>query len=464
VSIESVNSNNRDYAESLSLIEVAVMLAIAFLCNSFEVLIAACWFGIFLITVWAYLKGNTSVVWYCIAASPAMEVWGRMSRAPMVPDEMGKYYLVLAIGVILLHNLKHATHYPVHHAGKVLLLILLPSLVVHLATFNYDYWVFNGLGIIELTLLLLLSSVERWDVEKFCKALQYAMYPLFGILVFITLKTPTYENVEFQLNANSTAGFGSNQVATILGLGILLSAALIVLKRPLIAFKPLNYAMIGYLLFRGLMTFSRGGMVVAAICIIIMMLPNMFASFRSFVRFAALSLALFSLGYVVFDKVNDISGNNLMLRYQGETSGTLDRTKRKNINTITSGRANIITSDWLIFKDNPIFGVGIGRSPAERRKYGFEATVAHTEFSRLMSEQGLWGACTVIGLFTFAFTWVFRQRLSAWKGVTAALFTIAILTTFHAAMRTNTSAVFYALAAIPVYYHTRKQVDEPEAD
>lgn len=456
--MEETNTQE-EQAHSLSLKAVAIIMVISLLCNKAEILIAGVWAGIFGITIWNYLKGNMSAVWYCIAASPAMEVWGRMSRAPMVPDEMGKYYLLFAIGVILLHRLQNVAHYPVHYAGKILLLILLPSLVVNLASFTYDNWVFNALGIIELTLLLLLSSSERWDVEKFCKALQYAMYPMFGILIFITLKTPTYEDVEFKLNANSTGGFGSNQVSTILGVGILLSTILILLKRPLIAFKPLNYAMIAYLLFRGLMTFSRGGMIVAVLAIIIALIPNMISSLRSFIRFTAVFIALAVIGYLVFQKVNDISGNNLLLRYQGETAGTLDRTKEKNLNTLTSGRADIIESDWLIFKDNPIFGVGIGISASERPKYGYEATVAHTEFSRLLSEQGIGGAMAAAGLILFAATWVFRQRLNAWKGVTGALFTIAILTTFHAAMRTNTSSVFYALAAIPVYYHKKQEGD-----
>lgn len=460
----ALTNTDEQYAKSLSLIEVFAMVLIAFLCNKNEILIAVIWLAILLATIWNYLKGNMSGVWYCIAASPGMEVWSRMSRAPLVADEIGKYYLVVAIGVILLHRLKNVAHYPVHHIGKILLLILLPSLVVNLATFNYDNWVFNGLGIIELTLLLLLSSGERWDVEKFCKALQYALYPLFGILVFVTLKTPTYEDFEFRLGANSSGGFGSNQVATILGVGILVSTILIVLKRPLIAFRLLNYAMIGYLLFRGLMTFSRGGILVAAIGVVILFLPNMLASLRSFIRFTVVFAMLFAIGYLVFEKVNDVTDNKLMLRYMGETVGTLDRTKEKSLNSITSGRADIVASDWLIFKENPIFGVGIGYSAEERRKYGFEATVAHTEFSRLLSEQGIGGAFAAFGLALFAFTWVFKQRLSAWKGVTGALFSLAILTTFHAAMRTNTSAVFYALAAIPVYYTKRQISDDSQPD
>ncbi|RYD59441.1 MAG: O-antigen ligase domain-containing protein [Sphingobacteriales bacterium] len=450
------------YAKSMQFWQFAILVLLAIACSISEILIAVCWSFIFITTIVAFAKNDTSNVWYCIAASPAMEVWARMSRAPMVPDEIGKYYLVLATTVLLLHNLRNKVHFPAHRAGKILLLVLLPSVVVHLATFNYDRWVFNGLGMIELVLLLSLTAIERWDVEKFCKALQYAFYPIIGMLVFTTMKTPTYDNIDFRLNANNTGGFGSNQVATLLGVGILLLTILMVLKRPFVSFKPLNYLLIAYLLFKGMLTFSRGGMFVPAVAVIVMFLPGMMTNARSFLRYTLLLVALFVTGFLVFQKVNSMTGNNLLYRYRGETRGTLDRTKEKSWNSVTSGRVDIVASDWMIFKDNPIFGVGIGNSGPERYKYGVEPIVAHTEFSRMLSEQGIWGAGTAIGLLAFAFAWVLRQRLNTWRGVTGALFTLAILTTFHAAMRTNTASVFYALAAIPVYYRKQEQGDEEE--
>ena len=49
------------------------------------------------------------------------------------------------------------------------------------------------------------------------------------------------------------------------------------------------------------------------------------------------------------------------------------------------------------------------------------------------------------------------KKIPAWKGVISALFTLAILTAFHAATRTNVTTVFYTLAAIPVFYEIRKK-------
>lgn len=445
----------KDHAGSFSLLELAGFSLISLFCNLFEPAILWVWLMICALSVVFYFQGRMDRLWYCIAASPGVEVWARMSKAPMVPFEMGKYYLLLAIGLIILHRLKNTAHHPVHHTGKILLFIIFPSLFVSLASFEFESWVFNALGILLLISLLIIASGERWDTERFCKTLQYAIVPLIAILVFTTLRNPTYEGQTFKLGANNSGGFGSNQVSTILGLGILLPVLLIILRRPFAGFMPINYLIIAYSLFKGLLTFSRGGMVVAVLAVIAALLPGMLSNIRVFAKYLALSVVFVIMGYGVFMTVNKISGNMLLLRYQGETAGTLDGTKSKTLNTITSGRFDLVMSDLYIFEDNPVFGVGIGNARIERPKYGFEPIAAHTEFTRLLSEHGIGGALVALGLMFFAIYWVTQQRLAIWKGITAALFVLAVLTTFHASMRTNVSIVFYALASIPVFFYKR---------
>lgn len=449
----------REYAGSLNLKQFGWLLAISTVCNIYEPLILLVWIALCALTVVFYLQGRMDRLWYCIAASPGIEVWARMSRAPLVPFEMGKYYLLLAITLIFLHRLQNESEYPAHHIGKTLLFVMVPSLFVSLASFDYESWVFNVLGILQLIIFLIIASGERWDTERFCKTLQYAMIPVIAILVFMTYKSPTYEHRTFGLTANSTGGFGSNQVSTISGVGIVIPVLLIILRRPLIALMPVNYLIIAYSLFKGLITFSRGGMIVAVLAVIVALIPGMLADIRTFFKYLAMFVLFTIMGYGVFMLVNRISGNLLLLRYQGETVGTLDRTREKTLNTITSGRAELIKSDWAIFSDNIFFGIGIGNAKEERVRYGYDPIVAHTEFTRLLSEQGIGGAIVALGLFAFAIYWVMRQRLPVWRGITAALFVLAIFTTFHASMRTNVSVVFYALAAIPVYFY-KKQIEE----
>ena len=62
-------------------------------------------------------------------------------------------------------------------------------------------------------------------------------------------------------------------------------------------------------------------------------------------------------------------------RYLGETVSTLNKTKVKTINTISTGRYELLLSDLKLWKDNLIFGVGAGASTflRENRLVGLAA-------------------------------------------------------------------------------------------
>ncbi len=445
---------NSKYAYGISLMQGAALLVLGVACALLPILVTIVIAGIILFTVYAFLKERKDWIWYGIAASPFFEVWSRMSRAPVVPDEIGKYYLLMAIAFVVLLNLSKGAYSAVHIIGRVVVLLLVPSLLVAFTVFNLDQWIFNALGILELGILVSLASRERWDVERFCKTMQYGVLPIILILAYLTVKTPSYDDIEFKLAASTTAsgGFGSNQVSTILGLGIVFMVLLIILKRPLFSSRPVNYILIGVLLFRGLLTFSRGGMVAAVIAIFIAMVPIILASSKAFARYSMMSLGIIILGAIIFIQANNLTGNMLLLRYEGETKGTLSGTKEKTLNKITSGRVNVLIADYMIFLDNPIFGVGPGIAKLERTKYAkvHSTTAAHTEFSRLLSEHGLGGLLISLIMIMFPAYWVYRQRLKMWRGICAALFTISVLTSTHAAMRTNTTTVCFALATIPM--------------
>lgn len=206
-------------------------------------------------------------------------------------------------------------------------------------------------------------------------------------------------------------------------------------------------------------------MVVAVIALIIAFTPKVFSSARSFIKYTGVALLFIIAGTVVFFKVNDMTGNMLLLRYEGETPGTYQGSKAKSLNTILSGREDVVLSDIEMFKDNWLFGVSPGQSKLLRRRYGYDMDVAaHTEYTRLMSEQGVGGLIAAIAMFIFPIYWIRRQSILMWKGVIASLFCLALFTAVHAATRTNITVVFYVLAAMPVLYEVRKQNKPAIAD
>ncbi len=417
--------------------------------------VSICWLIVITYTLYGFVSNKPVIIWYFIAASPFIDLWSRLSRAPFVPTEIGKYYLVMAIVALFVQRVqKQRKPRSLYWTGTAIICLLIPSQIVGLLNFSLDQWIFNVLGMMELGCLLILASTERWDFERFCKTLQIGTFAIIPILVYLVVKTPNLSDVSFTLGANSVAagGFGSNQVSTIIGLSMANILALIVLKRPFITLVWLNYLLIALLLYRGLLTFSRGGVIGGIVSILIMLLPAMLASWRSFIRYALIGVIMAGISVFIFNKANSLTGNKLLERYEGETMGTLSGDKVKNFNSVTSGRGNIMMADYMIFLNNPLFGVGAGQAKTLREKYGAVLAAAHTEYTRLISEHGIGGLLTDIVLISFPVFWVRKQKMKIWKAVSAAFFFIALFSASHSAMRTNITIVAYTLAAIPIYY------------
>lgn len=441
----------------MTIIQLAGILLLGTLSCYYPVLVTAVWIAIFLVTIYAAVVGNVDWIWYAIAASPILEVWSRMIKAAVILDEIGKYFLLVAIVGIAVHHIRERAHTALYRTGIILLVLLAPGLVVALAGFDREQWVFNVLPVLELGILLFFVARERWDVERFARTLQFGLMPVFFVAIYLAIKTPGFDSLNFALSANfKAAGGGTNQVATILGLGIVYAMLLLLLKRP-VMWKWLMYLLIGFLFFRSFLTFSRGGVFAAVASVLVALFFALITSRRAFIRYSLLLLLFTAVAYFAFDKVDEITGRKLSLRYQGETIATVSGEQEKTWSKVTSGRTTLVAADWYIFKDNWLFGVGPGAAKTLRNSYGGPPdSAAHTEFTRLMSEHGIGGLLSSLLLLLFPFYWVSRQRYRLWKGVSASLFCIAILTASHSAMRTNTTVVCYALASVPVFIVKRR--------
>lgn len=441
------------HAKKFTVLQLFLIVAVGVLAYFSSYVVTAVWVFVLMATVFGSATKKPEWIWYGIAASPGLEVWSRITRAPVVVDEIGKYYLLLAIPALLFYHVRVRSHSELFRAGQYLLFFLLPSLIVNIADFDREQWVFNILSLLELSLLLMLIARERWNVERFAKTIHYATIPIIWVTIYLGFTSPFIGGMSFSLGGNfeATAGWGTNQVATILGLGVLLLVLQLMLKRPAFA-KWICYILITYMLFRSFLTFSRGGVISAVSAVLIAMFYAMIASRKTFVRYSFILFSVALLGGVVFVEVNDLAENKLVQRYLGETPATLSGDAEKTWKKITSGRSVLIETEWEIFNDYPIFGAGPGGAKKLRAKYGGPPkAAAHTEYTRLLSEHGIGGGVAAAILFIFPIYWMRRQRFKLWKGIAGALFCMALLTAAHSAMRTNTTVVCYALAAVPVF-------------
>jgi hypothetical protein len=204
--------------------------------------------------------------------------------------------------------------------------------------------------------------------------------------------------------------------------------------------------------FQGLISFSRGGMMVGALGVLMIIFwreSNLNKHNKNNPSLTIGVVALFLL-YGVFEIANNITGGNLLLRYQGETAGTLRGTKEVTADHFVTGRLGILEQDVNLWSEHVITGVGVGASRFLRNVERV-GVAPHVEFSRLLADHGLLGFIYSIFFFIILPLQIFKSNdKNPHQVIMLVILTIAILTTFHAAMRTFVTPLFMILACLKV--------------
>jgi hypothetical protein len=216
--------------------------------------------------------------------------------------------------------------------------------------------------------------------------------------------------------------------------------------------------------FQGLLTFSRGGMVGGALGILVVFFFATTASKQQRKKLRLPSVGKYAIPAIIlsifaFFIVNRITGGNLLLRYQGETQGTLDGHREKTINVLTTNRYDIFMADLDVWRQYPVLGVGVGASRFLREKV--TGAAAHVELSRLLSEHGFLGLLYVILLCSYLVFIISHVRNPLFRSIQWALFIVAIYTTFHAAMRTFATPLLIGLSLVSVLIPSLNKQQEP---
>ncbi|GAB3218780.1 hypothetical protein GCM10027454_07000 [Algoriphagus aestuariicola] len=294
------------------------------------------------------------------------------------------------------------------------------------------------------------------------------IYPIVSVLVFTIIRTPDLDSVDFSLGANfsTSGGFGSNQVSTILGLGVFLTAACILLNYRLTGFRWMDFVLLLLLTTQGLLTFSRGGMIggILGVLVMIYYLTKLSMAERkrlSIPNFKKFVLPLVVFLFIVAAVANSITGGMLLLRYMGETQGTLTGTADKSLDKITSNRAGLFVKDIELFVEYPVMGVGVGASTYLRED--FKGYAPHIELSRLLAEHG------ILGLLIFSvFIAVFilnknKAPENISRGFLLACFIIGFLATFHSATRTYITPLLMGISSVLMVNMAKRNVKQAPA-
>ena len=382
---------------------------------------------------------------YGAAYIVGLEMLMRLSRSS-VPHEFAKY----AVCVILLPGIfkKRALPIPIIIYG----LVQVPAFFLadggdleatrQLISFNFS-------GPLCLVFSTIYFYNKPMDESSLRRIFLHILYPIAAILGFLLIRTPSVEEITFGFSSNIEASsYGPNQVASILGLSILIFGFCYIFKIRLFQSYITFFVFLLMAAYRGLLTFSRGGMAAPIIILIGILVYLYFGTrFRFNIKVVVSILVLAAIVFFSFEYVNDLTQNALYRRYSGEREKGVVSTAK-----YTSGRSLILAVDWEIFKANPVLGVGTGMGKYYREKYLGQKMAAHIEYSRLLAENGVLGLLALFLLLWYPIKRFFEIGSPVQRSLLLACVGFCLTFMAHSATRIAAPCFVYGLAFVTIVW------------
>jgi hypothetical protein len=399
-------------------------------------------FGLFFI-VKNKNKNNEALIVSAYVVS--VEVLLRMTDG-MILNEFGKYSVMIFmfLGMVYSGFSKNALMY------WLFLVLLIPGIVLSALVLNFDTDIrkaiaFNISGPICLGISAIYCFQRRISFDRLKAVVSVFSLPLITLAVYLYLYTPSVKDVVTgtQSNFETSGGFGPNQVSTILGLGIFVFFVQLLLNSKNRLLQIVNGGLILVFAFRGIVTFSRGGVYTGIMMVFLFMAVLYFqANFNTKPKIGLIIILSFVAGLGVWAYSSIQTGGLIDKRYANEDA--LGRKKKSQL----SGREMLIESELNMFLSNPVFGVGVGKNKEIRKQETGIEIASHNEITRMLAEHGSLG---VIDLMILFFTPLFLFVNNRQNILALSFLAFWLLTINHAAMRLAAPAFVYALSLLKVY-------------
>ena len=204
----------------------------------------------------------------------------------------------------------------------------------------------------------------------------------------------------------------------------------------------INTGLLAFISYRGIVTFSRGGIMTAAAMIVcLLFLLYYFSNAKGKNKLSLIFILTGILSIGVWSYSSSQTRGLIEKRYANKDA--LGREKKDRL----GGREEIMDAEINLFMDNPILGVGAGMSKSKRiEELGVEVA-SHNEITRLFSEHGIFGALAFLILLITPFIVYISNRQHLYF---LPFLIFWLLTINHAAMRTAAPAFVYALCLLSV--------------
>lgn len=390
-------------------------------------------------------KSNNEETLYLISYLVGSEVFIRMSGGSLL-YETGKYTMILYVFLgLVLGKIKHKPT-----VSFIFYILLLFVGIVFTDTPEGESIrkaiAFNLSGPVALGIFSIYCYKRTVTIKQLKEILFMGLLPIFSMISYIYFRTPDLEELVFNTSSNfdTSGGFGPNQVATIIGFGTFILAVFLFIRVNLSIYIFLDALFLAYFTYRGLLTFSRGGMVTVGIAFLFFaffMFLYQKVTFVKVSKYVFIALVLF-LGIWLY--TSNITGGMLDNRYAGKNTLGV---KKKDI---SAGRVDLFKSQIDNFNDSPIFGIGVGNGKYRRLESGKRITAAsHNEVSRLIEEHGLLGIISLMILLITPLENIFFSN-NYQRAFLVSFYVFWFLTINHSAMRIAFPSFVYGLSLIRI--------------
>lgn len=329
------------------------------------------------------------------------------------------------------------------------IILLIPGVIIATEVLNFDTEIrktiaFNISGPVCLSLASIYCYQRAISFRKINEILLFCGLPIVSMVTYLILYTPDLKDVLINTGSNyqTSGGFGPNQVATILGLGMFIFFSRFLLETKTKFLFVVNVIVFIFIAYRGLITFSRGGVLTGFLMIIILisfLYINSKNSGKGKISFLIIFSSLLTLG--TWSYTSSTTGGLINKRYANQDA------KGREKESALTGREGIIENEINNFIENPIFGIGVAKGYELRKIQSGFVSVSHNEITRMLAEHGSLG---VLGLLILLFTPIILYLDNKQNVYIFCFLAFWLLTINHAAMRLAAPAFIYSLSLLKV--------------
>ncbi|WMI69864.1 O-antigen ligase [Mangrovimonas sp. YM274] len=440
-------------SQSKYITQILIHMGMGVLVFLFEPISKVYFIGALCYLTWQIIMGpkkDTTVnVFLACSYFVGAEVFFRMTKGGL-SYEASKYLVIVFTVMGMFYKGISGKGYPYF----MYLILLVPAIVVAsiTLTFNANFRTnvaFVLSGPVCLGIAALFCYDRKVSHKQILDMLLYMLLPLVTTTTYLFLYNPSIKDTlsGTASNAASSGGFGPNQVATVLGLGMSILVVRLFLQSPNLLLKFLNIGLLSAMSFRAIVTFSRGG-IFAAIIVVGAFLWTLF--FRSSLKQKNQILGSFVLlvvGIGITWMISSVQTYGLIdKRYANQDA--LGREK----GDISTGRLDLFMEEVDGFLESPFLGIGASRTKNKRVEESGHHLPSHNEVGRLLAEHGFLG---IIILMILSFTPLAYRGKNSRNLFFWAFLCFWFATINHSGMRIAAPSFIYALSLLNVTYEKR---------